>query len=108
MCQGGQIVHWEDPCFLDPPSCPGPEEILSGECCPTCQGTWSPYDTTQQPEVTFPAGNCFIDGTHHLNGTSNKIWHFYQHNKIVNAHFNPVSNLIDLSDINYMSYKLLD
>ena len=55
ICQSGQIIHWDDPCVIDPPFCPGTEEKLPGQCCPICHETEPPEPiTTHAPNTTTP------------------------------------------------------
>jgi len=84
ICQSGQIVHWDDPCVIDPPFCPGTEEKLPGQCCPICHETTPPPpvitppppETTPPPPVTTPppptttmlSDMCVEDGKFYMDG----------------------------------------
>ena len=52
ICQSGQIIHWYDPCVIDPPFCPGTEEKLPDQCCPLCHVTKPPEKTTLPKTTT--------------------------------------------------------
>ena len=54
ICQSGQIIHWYDPCVIDPPFCPGTEEKLPDQCCPLCHVTKAskPPEKTTLPKTT--------------------------------------------------------
>jgi len=90
ICRSGQIIHWDDPCVIDPPFCPGTEEKLPGQCCPICHittpeepftlpslETTTPRTTTQ--ETTAHSDICFYAGKFYLEG-----------NYLIMVIFNPI------------------
>jgi len=70
ICQSGQIIHWDDPCVIDPPFCPGTEEKLPGQCCPICHETTPPppVTTPPPPTTTMNSDMCVEDGKIYMNG----------------------------------------